>query len=74
MDLDDFAGKLGSHISRWQTVASVGALTWRDEIASWPQPILTDRDAVEVPESVGLVVTAGQGQRAARRGLDGRLG
>ncbi len=32
----------------------MGPLTWRDEKASWPQPIVTDRTAVEVPESLGI--------------------
>lgn len=59
VDLDDLAAKLGSHISQWATIATVSALTWRDEKASWPQPIVTDRAAVEVPESLGFTVSTG---------------
>ncbi len=29
-------------------------LTWRDAEAEWPQPLVTDRQAVADPESVGL--------------------
>ena len=59
VDLDDLASKLAPHLSRWETVATVSGLTWRDEKASWPQPIVTDRAAVQVPESLGLTVSNG---------------
>lgn len=43
----------------WRKRARVGPFTWRDEQASWPQPITPDRSAVEVPESLGLRVDHG---------------
>lgn len=61
IDLDDLAARLSSHIPRWQAAAKVGALTWRDESASWPQPIESERSDVEVPESVGLTMSTDSG-------------
>lgn len=54
VDLDELAARLGSTVEQWRKRATVGPLTWRDENASWPQPIVTDRTAVEVPESLGI--------------------
>lgn len=54
VDLDELASRLGSAMEQWSKQATVGPLTWRDEKASWPQPIVTDRAAVEVPESLGV--------------------
>lgn len=32
----------------------MGPLACRDEQASWPQPIVSDRASVQVPESLGI--------------------
>lgn len=58
---DVLAGRLMPVVSEWRSRsgADVGPLTWRDELASWPQPILTDRSSIEVPESLGLRVRRG---------------
>lgn len=45
-----------SLIEEWNRCASIGPLTWRDEAATWPQPITPDRSSVHVPESLGLKV------------------
>jgi hypothetical protein len=37
----------------------IGAFTWRDAQASWPQPIVTDRSLVAEPESLGIKMDAG---------------
>ncbi|NUU16936.1 hypothetical protein HP550_06690 [Cellulomonas humilata] len=62
VDLDVLASRLRPVVSEWRSRSGidVGPLTWRDELASWPQPILTDRSSIEVPESVGLRVRRGQ--------------
>lgn len=54
VDLDELAARLRGKILAWRGVALVDAFTWRDENASWPQAILSDRAEVEVPESLGL--------------------
>jgi len=37
----------------------VGPLTWRDEVSGWPHRIVADRNAVGVPESVGIRLQRG---------------
>lgn len=37
----------------------VGPITWRDELAPWPQPITSDRSSVGYPESLGLSLRRG---------------
>jgi hypothetical protein len=37
----------------------VSLLTWRDELATWPQPITSDRNVVTLPESLGFVLRRG---------------
>ncbi|MGN8049120.1 hypothetical protein ACTJKO_05480 [Curtobacterium sp. 22159] len=54
VDLDGLASRLLPDLQRWQQSVQVGPVTWRDENAEWPQPIVDDRSAVEVPESLGL--------------------
>ena len=59
VDLDELARRLEGVMPEWRKRARVGPLTWRDERASWPQPITPDRSAVEVPESFGLRIDYG---------------
>ena len=54
VDLDVLAHRLRSILDEWKRSASVGPLTWRDEMAPWPQPITSDRASIEVPESLGI--------------------
>ena len=54
VDLDELASRLGSIVQEWREQVTVGPMTWRDGAALWPQPIVTDRTAVEVPESLGM--------------------
>jgi hypothetical protein len=42
----------------------VGEFTWRDAAAAWPQPIVTDRESVADPESLGVILDAGGGAEA----------
>ena len=42
----------------------VGAFTWRDAQAPWPQPIVTDRALVADPESLGMTMDASPGHYA----------
>lgn len=59
VDLDELARRLESVVASWRTTVRVGPFTWRDENTSWPQPITSDRDSVEVPESLGLRLANG---------------
>lgn len=59
VDLDELAARLAVAAEKWRRHARVGPFTWRDERASWPQPILTDRTAIEVPESLGVTLFRG---------------
>jgi hypothetical protein len=59
VDLDALALRLLPDLDRWRQSASVGPLTWRDEEAAWPQPIVSDRSAVRVPESLGVQLSRG---------------
>ena len=59
VDLDELASRLEPVLAEWARTAQVGPLTWRDEQASWPQPITTDRSSVAIPESLGVRVTSG---------------
>lgn len=54
VDLDAVAKRLDGIVGEWKRWASVEPFTWRDERASWPQPIMTDRGSVEIPESLGI--------------------
>ncbi|WP_051426386.1 hypothetical protein [Jiangella gansuensis] len=56
VDLDVLATRLRPVVDGWSSRAEVGPFTWRDARASWPQPIVTDRLRVEVPESLGFTL------------------
>ena len=59
IDLDELARRLTRLRPEWERNAQVGPFTWRDEQAPWPQPIMTDRAAVKVPESLGVRLYSG---------------
>jgi hypothetical protein len=62
IDLDRVAGKLTELRPGWtQRGLTIGELTWRDAAAAWPQPIVTDRNQVADPESLGITLTASNG-------------
>jgi len=54
VDLDALAKRLDGGVGEWKRWSSVEPFTWRDERAPWPQPIVTDRGSVEIPESLGI--------------------
>ncbi|MBN6035869.1 hypothetical protein [Amycolatopsis sp. 195334CR] len=54
IDLDELVDRLRTAADQWRAHAEVGPFTWRDERAEWPQPIVTDRASVAVPESLGF--------------------
>lgn len=56
VDLDILADRLLALIEEWNGLASMGPLNWRDEAATWPQPITPDRSCVRVPESLGFTL------------------
>ncbi|MFJ4917849.1 MULTISPECIES: hypothetical protein [unclassified Streptomyces] len=58
VDLDGAAAVLAQRTAGWTSAGlEVGRVTWRDYEASWPQPLETDRDRVQDPDSVGVVIT-----------------
>ncbi|MFF3008681.1 hypothetical protein ACFVTF_38475 [Kitasatospora sp. NPDC057940] len=57
VDLDRAAERIAARAVRWRAAGlTVGALTWRDALAPWPQPLETDRARVTDPDSVGVQV------------------
>ena len=56
VDLDALAGRLTSVVEEWRCRATVGPLTWHDEVAGWPRPIASDRSTVQVPDSLGFTL------------------
>lgn len=54
VDLDELVEVLRPAIEAWRRRAVVASPTWRDETATWPQPITPDRSAIRIPESLGL--------------------
>lgn len=60
VDLDLVAAELQAPRAEWESHAlEVGAFTWRDGQAPWPQPIVTERALVTDPESLGMTMNAG---------------
>lgn len=59
VDLDELARRLTRLRPEWERNAQVGPFTWRDEQVPWPQPIMADRAAVKVPESLGVHLRSG---------------
>ncbi|MGI5339164.1 hypothetical protein ACQEVS_18135 [Streptomyces sp. CA-181903] len=58
IDLDQAAAAITERFPYWETMGlKARPLTWRDETARWPRPLLTERAAVHDPDSVGLVLT-----------------
>jgi hypothetical protein len=65
LDLDQVAGELTSRQAIWSSKGITAApLTWRDSQAAWPQPILTNRHQITEPESLGVRLSAGNGNEA----------
>jgi hypothetical protein len=54
IDLDALVTRLASTVEVWRRSSRVQPFTWRDAEADWPQPIVTDRSSVRVPESLGI--------------------
>jgi hypothetical protein len=58
VDLDVVGAQLEALRDLWASEGvRVSEFTWRDEAASWPQPITPDRSSVVLPESLGMVFT-----------------
>ena len=65
LDLDQVARELTGLLPGWAGRGiKAGQLTWRDSQAAWPQPIVTNRITVVEPESVGVTLTAANGNEA----------
>jgi hypothetical protein len=65
VDLDAVLVELTRRRPEWtRRGLVVGDFTWRDAAAAWPQPIVTDRESVADPESLGLTIDAGGGAEA----------
>lgn len=65
VDLDSVRLELSKRRSEWgQRGLVVGAFTWRDAAAAWPQAIVTDRASVTDPESLGMTFNGGGGADA----------
>jgi hypothetical protein len=65
LDLDQQARELTGLLPGWADLGiTAGQLAWRDALAAWPQPIVTDRAAVAEPESVGVTLTAANANEA----------
>src|SRR5260221_7407574 len=63
LDLDQVARKLSRLRHGWsERGITAGQLTWRDARACWPKPIVTDRSTVTETESVGITLTAANGE------------
>jgi hypothetical protein len=61
IDLDLVARELETIRPGWiGRGVTVGPFTWRDALAAWPQPIVTDRAAVADPESLGITMSIGE--------------
>ncbi|MFF3323647.1 hypothetical protein [Streptomyces sp. NPDC002889] len=57
IDLDEAAAAVADRQSAWQAAGLVAEpVTWRDEAASWPQQLETDRSRVTDPDSIGVHV------------------
>jgi hypothetical protein len=65
LDLDQVARELTGLQPGWaEHGITAGQLTWRDAGATWPKPIVTSRATVAEPESVGMTLTAANGNEA----------
>ena len=59
VDLDLVVAELQARRAGWESRGlDVGAFTWLDAQAAWPQRILTDRARVAEPESLGVTMEA----------------
>ncbi|MFF1919268.1 hypothetical protein ACFVW8_01655 [Streptomyces sp. NPDC058221] len=61
VDLDAAATEIERRRGVWAGAGlEVGAVTWRDEAATWPQPLETDRGRVRDPDSVGVRIVGAE--------------
>jgi hypothetical protein len=59
VDLDAVFVELSRRRPEWARQGlGVGEFTWRDAVATWPQPIVSDRALVTDPESLGMSISA----------------
>ena len=66
IDLDEAAALVAERAARWRSVGlAVGQPTWRDEAASWPYPLETDRSRVGAPDTLGVAVSGPLGAELA---------
>src|SRR5436190_424683 len=62
LDLDAALGAIKVRESAWETQGfSIDRLTWMDNEADWPRPLLTDRAGAQRPMSLGLMLRRGDG-------------
>lgn len=58
IDLDQAVVEIAERRLRWESAGlAVDPISWRDEAASWPQQLATDRSRVEDPDSIGVRIT-----------------
>lgn len=62
IDLDSAAAEINTRFSAWEASGLVPcAITWMDGLASWPQPLETDRTRVSDPYSIGVRIQGADG-------------
>ncbi|CAG6398297.1 hypothetical protein NMG29_39505 [Streptomyces cocklensis] len=65
VDLDAAAAEIERRYGEWAGAGlKVGATTWREEAAEWPQSLETERDRVRDPDSVGVSIVGAEGAEA----------
>ncbi|MEU2747350.1 hypothetical protein ABZ613_13825 [Streptomyces collinus] len=58
IDLDQAVIEIADRRRGWESAGlTVEAISWRDEAASWPQRLETDRSRVDDPGSIGVRIT-----------------
>ncbi|MDQ0596526.1 hypothetical protein QF037_000871 [Streptomyces canus] len=58
VDLDRAAAEITERRRGWERAGLiVEAVTWRDEAASWPQVLETERGRVQDPDSIGVLIS-----------------
>ena len=65
IDLDRVADEFIQRRAGWTAAGlSVGPITWMDNEATWPRPVVTDRGEVERPMSLGVRIERGAAAEA----------
>ncbi|MGI8647603.1 MAG: hypothetical protein DLM55_00820 [Acidimicrobiales bacterium] len=63
LDLDRAASIIAARRSGWYAVGlTADMLTWMDNDAEWPAPLLTDRSQIQRPMSLGLRISGDAGE------------